>query len=871
MKAINRDILREISKTKSKFISIMIIMFLGVFIFVGLKETSPAMVNTYNKYIERHKMYDLRVSHNFGINEEDMKIINALDNVDLSESYFIKKLKIANSNEFVNIESLPEKLVLPKLTEGALPNDDREIALVESLQGSYKIGDEISFTSDKSESNTLKQYNFRVVGFVQGADHIEVSNNNLANKDYFGYVKRDVFKFENVSGVNIKLKDINYKYSDKDYVTEVNKTRDSLIEKLKTQQKIDEKNYLDKNNKKLNENEKVINQAQEQLNSVKTKLELLKNVDNKSYNEQLEKLNKAQKEIDDNRKQLSIGEASLSEESYPRFSVENIRGLKNYAQFIDSASSLTFVANVFSIFLFVVSILVSLTTLTRMIDENRINIGTLKSLGYSNYQISKKYFVYGGLSTLIGTILGIIGAYLVIVPIIYNSYARFFTFNTPEIVYTPSILIAAFVISLGCISLAIYIPLRKNLKEKSAYLLRPKAPSGGSRIFLEKISFIWSRLSFLRKVTFRNIFRYKIRMLMTIFGVAGCLTLMFIGFGIRYGVINISNEQFKVINKVDIAATYNPYIDNKSVEKLQKEIDNNKNVKASSKVNIQLATFESNNEIVDSAQLITVNKDDYKDYITLTDNDDKGINLSGDAAVVSEKLAYLHKLNIGDSFNVIVNNKEYTLTVGEINKNYFGHTIYINKDYYESLFKKQYKDNTFLVQTTGGKETVESVVSNLNDNSDIVNISDNSKIQEILDNFIKGIDIIVAVMVICSVTLALVVLYNLINVNVSERIRELSTIKVLGFYPSEVTIYVFREIFYLSGVGIILGNYLGYKMYLKIILELAGRDMMFSSKVPLVVYLLASGITILITIVVMIVMHKKLKKVNMVEALKAIE
>ena len=871
MRAINRDILREISKTKSKFISIMIIMFLGVFIFVGLKETSPAMVNTYNKYIERHKMYDLRVSHNFGINEEDMKIINTLDNIDLSESYFIKKLQISNSNDFVNVESLPEKLVLPKVTEGTLPNNDGEIALVESLQSSYKIGDEISFISDKSESNTLKHNKFKVVGFVQGADHIEVSNNNLANKDYFGYVKRDVFKFENVSGVNIKLKNINYKYSDKDYIIEVNKTRDSLIEKLKTQQKIDEKNYLDKNNKKLNENEKVINQAQEQLNSVKTKLELLKNVDNKSYNEQLEKLNKAQKEIDDNKKQLNVGKASLSEESYPRFSVENIRGLKNYAQFIDSASSLTFVANVFSIFLFVVSILVSLTTLTRMIDENRINIGTLKSLGYSNYQISRKYFVYGGLSTLIGTILGIIGAYLVIVPIIYNSYARFFTFNTPEIVYTPSILIAAFVISLGCVSLAIYIPLRRNLREKSAYLLRPKAPSGGSRIFLERIPFIWSRLSFLRKVTFRNIFRYKIRMLMTIFGVAGCLTLMFIGFGIRYGVINISNEQFKVINKVDIAATYNPYIDNESVEKLQKDIDNNKNVKASTKVNIQLATFESNNEIVDSAQLITVNKDDYKNYITLTDNDDKGINLPVDAAVVSEKLAYLHKLNVGDSFNVIVNNKEYILTVGKINKNYFGHTIYINKDYYESVFQKQYKDNTFLVQTTGGKETVESVVSNLNNNSDIVNISDNSKIQEILDNFIKGIDIIVAVMVICSVTLALVVLYNLINVNVSERIRELSTIKVLGFYPSEVTIYVFREIFYLSGVGIILGNYLGYKMYLKIILELAGRDMMFSSKVPLVVYLLASGITILITIVVMIVMHKKLKKVNMVEALKAIE
>ena len=544
MKAINKDILREVLRTKSKFISIMIIMFLGVFIFVGLKETSPAMVNTYNKHIERHKMYDLRVSHSYGVNDSDMKIINDFDNIDISESYYIKKLQITNSNEFVNVESIPEKLVLPKVVEGALPSDESEIALVESLQGSYKIGDEISFVSSNNDSNTLKQFKFRVVGFVQGADHIEVSNNNLANKDYFGYVKKNVFKFENVSGVNIKLKNINYKYSDKDYITEVNKTRDTLIEKLKIQQEVDEKSYLEKNNKKLNENEKVINQAQDQLNAVKSKIELLKNVDSKNYNEQIEKLNKAQKEIDENKKQLNIARINLKEESYPRFSVENIRGLKNYAQFIDSASSLTFVANVFSIFLFVVSILVSLTTLTRMIDENRINIGTLKSLGYSNYQISKKYFVYGGLSTLIGTIFGIIGAYLVIVPIIYNSYARFFTFNTPEIVYTPSILIAAFIISLGCISLAIYIPLRKNLREKSAYLLRPKAPSKGSRIFLEKVPFIWSRLSFLRKVTFRNIFRYKIRMLMTIFGVAGCLTLMFIGFGIRYGVINISNEQF---------------------------------------------------------------------------------------------------------------------------------------------------------------------------------------------------------------------------------------------------------------------------------------------------------------------------------------
>ncbi|AXI26586.1 ABC transporter permease [Gemella sp. ND 6198] len=870
MKAINKDIFREILKTKAKFISIMIIMFLGVFIFVGLKETSPTMENTYNKHLEKYNFYDLRITHNFGISDDDLNVIKKLDNISELEKYYIKKLQINNSGDYLNVESLPEKLATPKITSGQLPKNNKEIALVESLQNKYKIGDTITFNQNDSDENMLKETSYKLVGFVQGADHIEVSNHNLANKDYFGYVIKENFSFKNATGVNIKLTNIKYKYSDKNYTKEVNKSRDNLIEQLQVQQRIDEKNYLEVNKKKLQENEQKIIEAEKTLKDTKNQVEALKNIDINQYNQQVKKITESELKIKENKKQLNVAKRSLENETYPRFNVENIRGLKNYAQFIDSAASLTFVANVFSIFLFVVSILVSLTTLTRMIDENRINIGTLKSLGYSNWQISKKYYIYGVLSTLIGTILGIIGAYLVIVPVVYNSYARFFTLNKPVSVYSPLILISAFGIAVGCIILSIFIPLRKNLKEKSAYLLRPKAPSGGSRIFLEKISFIWRRLTFLRKVTFRNIFRYKIRMLMTIFGVTGCLALMFIGFGIRYGVIDISNEQFKVINRVDIAATYNPYIDEKDVDNIQNEINNNNNVIRSAKVNMQLATIEKNHEILDSIQLLTLDESNYKDYISLKDNS-KELDLPQDSAVINEKLAYLHKLNIGDNFSVIVNDKEYSLKVGAINKNYFGHTIYINKNYYETVFGKKYQDNTFLIKTNENSGVVEELTNTLKNNKDIVGVSDNSKIQETLDNFIKGIDIIVVVMVLCSVTLALVVLYNLINVNVSERIRELSTIKVLGFYPKEVTIYVFREIFYLSGVGIILGNYLGYRLYLRIILELAGRNMMFSSRVPVIVYALATGVTILITIVVTLIMHRKLKKVNMVEALKAIE
>ena len=869
MKALNKDIIREISKTKSKFVSIMIIMFLGVFVFIGLKETTPAMVNTYNKTLEQHNIYDLRVTNNFGINNGDIEEIRKLDNIDKLETYNKKNYKLENSTNSIDIETLPKELATPKVIKGKLPTNNNEIAVVDSLEKTYKIGDTINLVDDKSEEKKLKNYSYKVVGYVHGADHTEVSSNNPTNNSYFGYINRENFQFDNVTGVNIKLKGISYKYSDKKYIEEVNKSRDQLIDILKERKLVDEKNYKSNTSQKIKESEERLASIEKELASNLERLELLKNVDIQRYAEQSSKLNEAKKQLQDNKKKLEVSKRAFEETNYPRFNVENIRGLVHYAQFIDSAGSLSFLANVFSIFLFSVSVLVSLTTLTRMVDENRTSIGTLKALGYSNKEIFKKYYIYGGVSTVIGTILGIIAGYLVIVPIIYNSYSRFFTLKEPYIVYNLHIIALAFLISILCILLAVFIPLRKNLKEKSAYLLRPKAPSSGSRIFLENVSFIWKRLSFLRKVTFRNIFRYKVRMFMTIFGVMGCLTLMFIGFAIRFGVIDISNEQFKIINKIDVLATYNPYAEKGDIDKISKEIGSNSNVENFTKVNVQKATVEKNNEVLDTAQLVTLDRNNYKDYITLMDNR-SNIELPKDSIVINEKLAYLYNLSVGDNFKVIINEKEYTLKIGAINKNYFGNILYMDREYFSKVFDKTYSDNSFIIKMNNSDE-VEKMASKLQDNPYVANVSDNSKIQENLDNFISGLDIIVVVMVLCSLALALVVLYNLINVNVSERQRELSTIKVLGFYPREVTIYVFREIFYLSIIGIVIGNYIAYRLYLKIILELASRTMMFSSRVPIAVYALSTGVTLVIIIFVMAIMHRRLKKVNMVESLKAIE
>ena len=869
MKALNKDIIREISKTKSKFVSIMIIMFLGVFVFIGLKETTPAMVNTYNKTLEQHNIYDLRVTNDFGINDGDIDEIRKLENIDKLETYNKKNYKLENSTNSIDIETLSKELATPKVIKGKLPTTNNEIAVVDSLGKTYKIGDTINLVDDKSEEKKLRSYSYKVVGYVHGADHTEVSSNNPTNNSYFGYINRENFQFDNVTGVNIKLKGISYKYSDKKYIEEVNKSRDQLIDILKERKLVDEKNYKSNTSQKIKESEERLASIEKELASNLERLELLKNVDIQRYTEQSSKLNEAKKQLQDNKKQLEVSKRAFEETNYPRFNVENIRGLVHYAQFIDSAGSLSFLANVFSIFLFSVSILVSLTTLTRMVDENRTSIGTLKALGYSNKEIFKKYYIYGGVSTVIGTILGIIAGYLVIVPIIYNSYSRFFTLKEPYIVYNLHIIALAFLISILCILLAVFIPLRKNLKERSAYLLRPKAPSSGSRIFLENVSFIWKRLSFLRKVTFRNIFRYKVRMFMTIFGVMGCLTLMFIGFAIRFGVIDISNEQFKIINKIDVLATYNPYAEKEDIDKSSKEIGSNSNVENFTKVNVQKATVEKNNEVLDTAQLVTLDRNNYKDYITLMDNR-SNIELPKDSIVINEKLAYLYNLSVGDNFKVIINEKEYTLKIGAINKNYFGNILYMDREYFSKVFDKTYSDNSFIIKMNNSDE-VEKMASKLQDNPYVANVSDNSKIQENLDNFISGLDIIVVVMVLCSLALALVVLYNLINVNVSERQRELSTIKVLGFYPREVTIYVFREIFYLSIIGIVIGNYIAYRLYLKIILELASRTMMFSSRVPIAVYALSTGVTLVIIIFVMAIMHRRLKKVNMVESLKAIE
>lgn len=867
MKSINKDLLREIKKTKTKFLSIMIIMFLGVFVFIGLNEVPSTMNNTLNKYLQQSNMYDIKVSNDFLMSKEDVSYLEQFSEIKGTEVYYQLKSKEDKYGYNLQIQSLNENIATPKLISGNLPKNEEEIVLTEALKDNYKIGDTIKLNNLDNSSLNLKNTEYKIVGFVYGMDYPENSTNNKGNVDFFGYVHKESFSSDLVSGVSILLKDIDRTdLTVQEYYDNVNKYRDSIVKKLEDLHRVNNDKFRNNNLEKWQADNQKILDAKEQLNFA---YEQIANLPSTEYEQQKSNLDNQKLELESKEQQLQVYKKQIDEISYPKYNVENIQGNTYYKQFIESAKSLLSIANIFSVFLFSVSVLVSLTTISRMVDENRTNIGTLKSLGYSNFQISKKYYIYGFLSTLIGGIIGVVASYSIIVPIIYNSYARFLTLKIPEIVFTKFTIFVALFISVICVIIAVTFPIHKILREKPANLLRPKAPREGSRIFLEYLTFIWNKLSFLHKVTFRNIFRYKVRMLMTVLGVLGCTALMFIGFGIRFGVMNISNEQFNNITKYNLAVSYNPYISDSDKNSIVKVLNDRHNVENSVEVLLSRAVIKNGNDILDNISMI-VYKDDLQDYVTLKNNDGI-VEKSNEGAIISEKLAYLYNLDIGSSLDIALNDNTYKVKVSGISKNYFGHTIYMSSEYYEQIFQNEYVVNSFLVKNYNDKDKINNVVSLLEKDKNVVNIINQQSFKETFDNFVEGIDIIVLVIVLCSTTLAIVVLYNLININLSERIRELSTIKVLGFYTKEITTYVFREIFYLTLIGVAIGNYVGYLMYQKIIVELAARDMIFETSVSIYVYLISTAITLVVTIIIMAIVHRYLKNINMVEALKSVE
>ncbi len=610
-----------------------------------------------------------------------------------------------------------------------------------------------------------------------------------------------------------------------------------------------------------------LDQAQDKLSDKKAEYE-----ENKAdYEKQKEK---ADKEIPDREQELKDAQEELDDLQAPEYTFDDRKdGNPGYKQYLENSQRVDILSNIFPVFLFAIAVLVSLTTMTRFVDEERINTGTLKALGYSNWDVKKKFVVYGIVSSSLGAILGTALGHTLLPTVIFEAYAASSTFDQVTLNFSTFYSFIGFAIAIICTTLPAYLVASRELNEKTARLLEAKPPKKGSRILLERITPIWNHLSFTYKVTARNLFRYKKRMFMTVFGVVGCTALLVTGFGIRDSLTGIVDHQFDDLVKYDLIVNKKDNLSDDEQEQMDKKLDQNDVANATDVYYEQLnVRAGENNDTQDITLLVPDDEQAFnQDVEMVTREEQKQLSLSDDGAILSEKLADLLDAKTGDTVTLEdEDGQSHQVKISGITEMYMGHYIYMSQKAYQDAFDSNSDPNSYLVTLNDtSQENIDKQSSAFMDLDGVQGVVQSSAISEQVDNVIDGLNNVILVLITCATLLALVVIYNLTNINVSERIRELSTIKVLGFYNREVTMYIYRETILLSILGILAGYVVGYFLHGFIMQTLPPDEAMFSPGLQLSNFGLSAGITLLITILLMFVIHRKLKNIDMLEALQS--
>ena len=562
----------------------------------------------------------------------------------------------------------------------------------------------------------------------------------------------------------------------------------------------------------------------------------------------------------------------------PAYSVDSRReipggeGYKIYGTVAEIVDSL---AAVFPIFLYFVAALVTLTTMTRFVSEERINSGTLKALGYTDNDIIKKFTIYGFIAGSIGTLIGIILGHTLLPYIVYNAYEIGFSIPKIELHFEWKITVISMILSLISSVFPAYVVAKKELQEKPARLLLPKAPKAGSKIFMERIKPLWNRMSFTHKVTARNIFRYKQRMFMTIFGVAGSATMLFAGFAVQHSVSGINKRQFEDIIKYDIIVALNDDITSEQENELNNLL-NSDEVESYTSVYYEDVTKVAgkNNDKQEIKLIVSGNDEEFSDYIYLNNRETKEkLEFKDDGAIISERLAKLLNVKVGDTITVTDSKeKERQIKVTDICEMYAGHFIFMNSNAYENIYGGEYETNGKLILLNDGSiENTQIQSTKFMDLSSVKGIVQNTTLYNLIDTIVVSLNQIMKVLIAVAAMLAVVILYNLTNINVSERIRELSTIKVLGFHDNEVTMYIYRETIVLSGIGIVVGWLMGMWLHSYILNVVPPDEVMFDPTRWIGAYIVPFVTVTVISFILKHHVNNKLKTVDMIEALKSVD
>lgn len=955
-KALLKDSIKEIKNTYKRFISILLMAFLGVGFFAGLRASAPDMIDTIDQYYKDQQVYDIQIISTLGLTNQDIEEISKVENVEkVCGSYETDgKIEIDNK-EIITKLITTEEMNNPVLLEGELPKNADECVVEESFltANNKKIGDMIEVevegtTKDNGDKVAyLKNSQMKIVGTIRSPLYVSrdrgTSKLGAGKINYYIYISKDNINASDIyTNIYVKVKNTeSYQTSTEkyeDYIEEVkdnieqikeqreNARKEQLIEiannkiadaelELNTQKqdaetKIKEaEEELEDARKKIQNGEAEINtnkkkadtqfaNAQKEIENARAQLEQQEKELNSTKRKTYAQIEEAQKEINDAKAELQKGETELNQNKQefeqkiadaekelldakekvneienPKWYILDRNSNTGYVGLIQATRSIENISKVFPIVFFAVAALISLTSMTRMVEEQRTQIGTLKALGYSKIQIMSKYILYSTLASVIGGVLGMCVGFIILPPIIWFLYMMMYQV-TPNIIISFNVkygAIGLILIGICIVGATIYSAMRE-LKETPAALMRPKAPKAGNRVLLEKITFIWKRLNFSQKVTLRNIFRYKKRFLMTIIGICGCTSLIVTGFGIKDSIKVILPNQFEKVFDYDIQINVKDSLSVEEQQNLITELQNKNEIQkiVETYMTSAMAINEDNEEEIQ----IIVPKDEFDGLINVIDLKTKeNIKLNDNEICLTDKVAQLLGVKSGDTITLKdSDNKEFEVKISNIVENYVSHYAYMSKTMYEKIYGDTYQTNVLLIQNIElNKEDEDKFITELMDKTGIASVSRVSTMMDTLDDTIKSLDYVVIILIVSAGLLAFVVLYNLSNVNISERIRELATIKVLGFYDKEVYNYVARETILLTIIGIALGLVGGYFLNYYLIGTCEINTLRFSKIVNPISYVYAIAITAVFTMIVNIATYFALKKIDMIESLKSVE
>ena len=894
-----KDLLQSFTGSKGRFLSILTLMMLGSLALVGLKVASPNMERTAWDYIQKANIADITVIADYGLDQADQEELKNLTRASVDFGY-MKDLTLEGSQDAIRIFSKTERISKFQVTQGRMPEKEDELALADFWKDHYQIGQVIHLSQKNGSNSQLKRESYTITGFIHSPDifsktDMGSSASGNGNLSAYGVVTKDNFKssvytiarlrFNSLTDVNPFSVDYEKKLEEEEATLKelVADNGQARLEKMKK----DAQKSLDQGKKQLDEAETNLVAGKKRLQEIETRLQAQENqvsqLPEPQKSQASSQLEEAKEQLKQEKEKLSLAETDFAKEkakwqasqdevnalAEPTYHVYNRKSSptgQGYLMYSNSATSIRAVGNIFPVVLYAVAAMVTFTTMTRFVDEERTNAGIFKALGYHSKDIIAKFVIYGLVAGTLGTLLGILIGHYVLAPTISHIITERMIVGENQQYFYWTYSCLALGVSLVASVLPAYLVSRRELHEEAAQLLLPKPPVKGSKILLERITFIWSRLSFTQKVTARNIFRYKQRMLMTIFGVAGSVALLFAGLGIQSSVVGVADRQFKDLQQYQMVLSVNTRASDSDKSKLEEKLKSDEIEDYRLISSKQIEEKYSGKAGIQTVTIMVTDKDDLAPFVQLEKNGEK-LDLS-DGVILTEKLAQLAGVSVGDNFTI----DGKILKVGAITEHYVGHFVYMNQKTYEAIYGQAAKMNTYLVQLKDKSEgNTERVAGEFMELATVSGLVQNASTIQLFESFANSLNHTMAILVLVSVLLAIVILYNLTNINVAERIRELSTIKVLGFHNKEVTLYIYRETIILSLIGMIVGLVSGFYLHQFLIQMIAPGTFRFQPKVGWEVYLIpVLAVSVILTILGVFVNHY-LRKVDMLEALKSVE